>query len=89
MEKSLDEKKVKHYSAIIALSIKFLHERKITNNNFSSKNIFIDKDGYLKIIPFHLGKILPLKKDYYDIISLKYYNEYTAPEIYLNLDINP
>ena len=87
-EKSLDEKKVKHYSAIIALSIKFLHERKITNNNFSSKNIFIDKDGYLKIIPFHLGKILPLRKDYYDIISLKYYNEYTAPEIYLNLDIN-
>ena len=87
-EKNLDEKKVKHYSAIIALSIKFLHERKITNNNFSSKNIFIDKDGYLKIIPFHLGKILPLKKDYYDIISLKYYNEYTAPEIYLNLDIN-
>ena len=87
-EKNLDEKKVKYYSAIIALSIKFLHVLNITNNNFSSKNIIIDKDGYLKIIAFHLGNILPLKKDFYNKLLKKYKNEYTAPEIYLNLDIN-
>ena len=31
---------------------------------------------------------MPLKKDYLEKISQKYKNEYTPPEIYLNLDIN-
>ena len=83
-EKNIDEKKVQFYSGIIALCIKFLHNDKITNINISSKNIFINKDGYLKIIPFRLRNILPLKKDYHEIITQKYKNEYTPPEIYLN-----
>ena len=87
-EKNIDEKKVKFYSGIIALCIKYLHNNNISNKNFSSKNIFINKDGYLKVIPFHLISILPLKKDYNEIISQKYKNEYTPPEIYLNLNIN-
>ena len=87
-EKNLDENKVKFYSSIIALSIKYLHFNHISNKNFSSKNIFIDKDGYLKIYPFHLGNILPLKKDYLEKILQKYKNEYTPPEIYLELNVN-
>ena len=87
-EKNIDEKRIKFYSAIIALSIKYLHNYHISNINFSSKNIFIAKDGYLKLIPFHLVNVLPLKKDYYNKIIQKYKNEYTPPEIYLNLDIN-
>ena len=87
-KKNLDEKTVKFYSSIIAINIKYLHAYNITNKNFSSKNIFINKDGYLKMVPFHLGKILPLKKDFFEKISQKYKNEYTPPEIYLNLDIN-
>ena len=87
-ENGIDEKRIKFYSAIIALCIKYLHNYHIDNINFSSKNIFIVKDGYLKLIPFHLGNILPLKKDYTNKIIQKYKNEYTPPEIYLNLDIN-
>lgn len=86
--KNIEENKVKFYSVIIALSIKYLHTIKMTNINISSRNIFIDKDGYLKLIPFHIINILPLKKDYLEKISQKYKNEYTPPEIFLNLDIN-
>ena len=86
--KNIEENKVKFYSVIIALSIKYLHTIKMTNINISSRNIFINKDGYLKLIPFHIINILPLKKDYLEKISQKYKNEYTPPEIFLNLDIN-
>lgn len=86
--KNIEENKVKFYSVIIALSIKYLHTIKMTNINISSRNIFINKDGYLKLIPFHIINILPLKKDYLEKISQKYKNEYTPPEIFLNLDID-
>ena len=86
--KNIEENKVKFYGVIIALSIKYLHTIKMTNINISSRNIFINKDGYLKLIPFHKINILPLKKDYSEKISQKYKNEYTPPEIFLNLDID-
>ena len=89
-EKGLNEKEVKFYAGIIALTIKYLHTYGITNKNYSSKNILIDKDGYLKIIPFHLGMIIPLKENtsFYNKLKIKYFNEYYPPEVYINGQTN-
>ena len=87
-ENGINENSVKFYSGILLLSIKYLHTYNIIGNYFSTKNIIINEDGYLKIIPYHLGKILPFKKDYYITLSEKYKNEYTPPEVYLELNIN-
>ena len=89
-ENSLNEEKVKFYASIIALTIKYFHTYGIYNKNFSSKNILIDKDGYLKIVPFHIGMILPLKKktSFYEKLKYKYFNEYSPPEIIISGQTN-
>ena len=85
MNKNFDEKKIKFYAAIIALSLDYLHNNGIEYRFFSSKNILIDKDGYLKIIPFHIGKIFPLQNKSKKLkkFSNKFKNEYSPPEIFL------
>ena len=89
-ENGLNEKKVKFYAGIIALTIKYLHTYGISSKNFSTKNILIDKDGYLKLVPFHVGMILPLKQKslFYEKIKNKYFNEYSPPELYNSVQDN-
>ena len=89
-ENGLNEKTIKFYAGIISLTIKYLHTYGITNKNISSRNILIDKDGYLKIVPFHIGMILPLKENtlFYDKLKNKYFNEYYPPEIYTHGQTN-
>jgi serum/glucocorticoid-regulated kinase 2 len=84
--KNFDEEKVKFYSAIIALSLDYLHNNGIDYRFFNSKNIIIDKDGYLKIVPFHIGKIFNVNNNYKNAKKIleKYKNEYTPPEIFLD-----
>ena len=87
--KNLDEEKIKFYSSIIGLTFDYLYKNGIEYNSFSSKNILIDKDGYLKLIPFHIGTIFPIKKNdknKYKKIVEKYKNEYSPPEIFLEND---
>jgi serum/glucocorticoid-regulated kinase 2 len=80
---NLNEEKVKFYSGIIGLTLDFLHNNGIEYKLFDSKNILIDKIGYLNLVPFHLGKILNLKNnaDTKKILK-KYKNEYCPPEIF-------
>ena len=81
--KNLNEEKVKFYSGIIGLTLDFLHNKGIEYKLFNTKNILIDKNGYLNLVPFHLGKILNLKNnaDTKKILK-KYKNEYCPPEIF-------
>jgi len=85
--KNLNEEKVKFYSGIIGLTLDFLHKNGIEYKLFDSKNILIDKSGYLNMVPFHLGKILKLKNnnDTKKILD-KYKNEYCPPEIFQESD---
>ena len=81
--KNLNEEKVKFYSGIIGLTLDFLHSKGIEYKSFNTKNILIDKNGYLNLVPFHLGKILNIKNnnDTKKILE-KYKNEYCPPEIF-------
>ena len=80
---NLNEEKIRFYSSIIGLTLEFLHKNGIEYKNFNSKNILIDKEGYLKLVPFHIGKILKIKynKKTQKIFN-KYKNEYSPPEIF-------
>ena len=85
--KNYNEEKIKFYAGIIGLTLDYLHKNGIEYKSFSSKNILIDKDGYLKIVPFHIGKILKLKKtNKTKKILDKYKDEYSPPEVFLEGD---
>jgi serum/glucocorticoid-regulated kinase 2 len=90
INKNFDEEKIKFYAAIIALTLDYLHNNGIEYNFFNLKNIFIDRDGYLKLVPFHIGKIFEIKNDNNKInkISDKYKNEYSPPEIFAEDESN-
>jgi hypothetical protein len=77
------EEKVKFYSGIIGLTLDYLHSNGIEYNFFNSKNILIDKDGYLKLVPFHMATIFKIKKSNETKRMLnKFINEYSSPEIF-------
>ena len=82
INKNLNEEKIKFYTAIICLALDYLHKNGIEFKCFNSKNILIDKNGFLKIVPFHLGKIFPNKRAINKNIYEKYHNEYTPPELF-------
>jgi serum/glucocorticoid-regulated kinase 2 len=86
MNNNLDEEKVKFYSGIIGLTLDYLYNNGINYKSFSSKNIIIDKDGYLKLMPFNIGKIFQIKKSDKNKFKKnieKYKNEYSPPELFL------
>jgi serum/glucocorticoid-regulated kinase 2 len=86
---NLDEEKIRFYSGIIGLSFDYLINNKIQYKSFSSKNILIDKDGYLKLLPFHicsLFKIRNMDKNKYLNSIEKYKNEYYPPELFIASD---
>ena len=80
--KNFDEKKIQFYAGIIILALGFLHIKGFDYKDISPRNIIIGLDGYLKLIPFHISKIIPLKKE--NISNQKLLNEkneYSSPEI--------
>lgn len=84
MYKFLEEEKIKFYAAIIGLSLDYLHNNGIKYKFFNSKNLIIDRDGYLKLVPFHTRKIFGKKKNMNNKNILeRNKNEYSPPEIYL------
>ena len=79
---NFNEEKVKFYSGIISLTLDYLHSNGIEYNFFNSKNILIDKDGYLKLVPFHMGKIFKIIHSNETKRMLeRFINEYSSPEI--------
>lgn len=88
IKNNFDEEKIKFYASIIALTFDYFHKNEIEYKSFGLKNIIIDKDGYLKIIPFHTGKIFQIKSETNKSKKMleKYKNEYTPPEIYSEME---
>ena len=88
IKENFDEEKLKFYAGIIALTFDYFHKNGIEYKSFGLKNIIIDKDGYLKIIPFHIGKIFQIKNksNKSKKILEKYKNEYTPPEIFSEVE---
>ena len=76
--KNFQEQKVKFYAAILILVIDYLHQKDIFYREFTPNSIIIDKDGYLKVTPFHIEKLLDVKKEILENIDI---NEYTSPEV--------
>ena len=76
--KNFPEQKIKFYTAILTLVIEYLHQNDIFYREFTPSSIIIDKDGYLKVTPFHIEKILDVKKEIIENIDI---NEYTSPEV--------
>ena len=72
------EEKIKFYAASLLLALEYLHKNEIMYRNLSPRNIIINKDGYIKLNPFHIEKILPIKKEVLEKIEK---DEYMAPEV--------
>ena len=80
-----NEEKIKFYVASMIIILEYLHKNGINYRDFSTKNILINKEGYIKLNPFGIEKIFKIKKIYEDKIEK---SEYTAPEILLNNNEN-
>ena len=76
--KFFPEKKARFYSAIIGLSLEYLHTHGIVYRDIKPDNILIDEDGYLKLADFGMAKML---KDQEKAFSICGTPEYFAPEI--------
>ena len=73
----INEENIKFYAASILLALEYLHKNGIKYRNLSSRNILINKDGYIKITPFSLEQFFHLKTCYKNEIDK---SEYTSPE---------
>ena len=72
------EEKVKFYSAIIGLSLEYLHTHGIIYRDIKPENILIDEDGYLRLVDFGMAKILEEDEKATSFCGTP---EYLAPEI--------
>ena len=75
--KNIQEDQVKFYAAIIGLTIDYLHKNGIKIRHLHPDDIIIDKDGYLKIPDFKLGKLFSLNNNF--LITTET-SEYLSPE---------
>jgi serine/threonine protein kinase len=64
----------------LLLGLKYLHNRKILHRDLSARNIFVDRDGDLKIGDFGTAKLMTRDK-YKTIIGTL---NYMSPEILKN-----
>ena len=74
------EEKIKFYIASIIIILEYLHKNGIIYRDFTTKNILINKEGYIQLSPFSFEKFFKIKKIYEDKIEK---SEYTAPEVLL------
>ena len=77
INKNIQEEEVKFYAAIIGLTIDYLHKNGITVRDIRPDEIMIEKDGYLKIEDYKLGKLFKIKKN---ALNMKETSEYLSPE---------
>ena len=72
------EEKVRFYSAIIGLSLEYLHTHGIVYRDIKPENILIDADGYLRLVDFGMAKVLQGDEKATSFCGTP---EYLAPEI--------
>ena len=75
--KNLKEENVKFYAGMLILLLDYLHNNGIIYRNFTPNNIIIDKEGYIKLTPFHIEEVFEIKKEICEKIEK---NEYNSPE---------
>eukprot|EP00344_Euplotes_crassus_P007075 CAMPEP_0197017808 /NCGR_PEP_ID=MMETSP1380-20130617/79751_1 /TAXON_ID=5936 /ORGANISM="Euplotes crassus, Strain CT5" /LENGTH=495 /DNA_ID=CAMNT_0042444957 /DNA_START=115 /DNA_END=1603 /DNA_ORIENTATION=- len=74
------------YFTQICLAIKHLHDRKILHRDLKSQNIFLTKDGIVKLGDFGIAKVLShTKENLQTIVGTPYY---LSPEIVENKPYN-
>jgi serum/glucocorticoid-regulated kinase 2 len=78
INKNKKEDQVKIYSAIIGLTIDYLHKNGIKYRDIRPDNIIIEKNGYLKIADFKMSQLFKLKNN---SLITKETSEYLAPEV--------
>ena len=72
------EEKVRFYSAIIGLSLEYLHTHGVIYRDIKPENILIDEDGYLRLVDFGMAKVLQKDEKATSFCGTP---EYLAPEI--------
>ena len=72
------EEKVRFYSAIIGLSLEYLHTYGVIYRDIKPENILIDEDGYLRLVDFGMAKVLQKDEKATSFCGTP---EYLAPEI--------
>ena len=77
-EEKFNENQVKFYSAIIGMTISYLHSKGIILRDLRLDNIIIDKDGYLKITNCKMNQLFKINNQY---MLLKETSEFLAPEV--------
>jgi NIMA (never in mitosis gene a)-related kinase len=56
--KRLPESEVLHYFVELALAIKYIHDRKILHRDLKGENVFLTKDGTVKLGDFGIARVL-------------------------------
>jgi NIMA (never in mitosis gene a)-related kinase len=56
--KCLAESEVLHYFIELALAIKYIHDRKILHRDLKGQNVFLTKDGTVKLGDFGIARVL-------------------------------
>ena len=56
--KLMSEEEALHYFIQIALAIKYIHDRKILHRDLKTQNIFLTKDGTVKLGDFGIARVL-------------------------------
>ena len=78
-ENKLSVNKVQFYAGQIVFVLSYLHSKNIVYRNLKLENVFINKNGYIKVADFELAKVVQDRT--YTICGTP---EYLAPEIILN-----
>ena len=78
-ENKLSVNKVQFYAGQIVFVLSYLHSKNIVYRNLKLENVFINKNGYIKVADFELAKVVQDRT--YTMCGTP---EYLAPEIILN-----
>ena len=77
-ESKISEERAKLYTFNIALSLGYLHTKKIVYRDLKPENVLVDEKGYLVLTDFGLAKILEREETTDTFCGTP---EYMAPEI--------
>jgi serine/threonine protein kinase len=62
----------------IVCAISYLHENNILHRDIKTDNIFLNKEGYIKVGDFGISKMLTTKREAESVVGTPYY---ISPEI--------